>query len=61
MNTTNTTYAQTETSKFKVTRVDGIIDGPDFFETIEEVNAYIESEKEFNTDTDADSFDIEKL
>lgn len=61
MKTTNTTYKQTETSNFKVTRIDGVIDGPDYFETEEDVNNHINSEIEFNSDTDADSFSVENI
>ena len=61
MKTINTTYPRTDFSKFKVTRVDGIIDGPDYFNSYEEVQEHIKSEEDFNSDTDSDSFQIETL
>jgi len=61
MKNINTTYQRLKSSKYVVTRIDGIIDGPDFFDTIEDVDEHIASEIEFNSDTDSESLSIESI
>jgi len=61
MTTESKFYPKKETSKFRVNRIDGLIEPTDYFDSMEEVNEHIADEMAFDIDTDEDSFSIEEI